>query len=905
MINFFLFSNYILLALSSEKVFLAAEIIAFLVGSTILFILINKYRHKAQKELQHSQTFYVLLLVIISTLLENFAWILALIYQFEYLSINYYFMKSITIIAWIFTFVRYQALGIFLENLIENKFTFRWYQKIFLYINMIFIPIYIYTSIAKLYHWSYNINLETILQIIPIYLFINITPSLIIALYKLDFPNIPTIVRKQCLLFLQYIIFPLIFFDMLQCIPFYGPDGLNANTTGIIAVISLLFMTSTIIFAAFHLMRFRIFNFSKKVEDRSPSSLTRGFKHNIESLSLATTMQELILITQNFFEENFKTDRNNVCLNFRNQQAICNGTTDNFCTATSNTIESFIADHHRSISLLKEYKILVADEIIFDAYYSNNQDELKLAHFLHQIKSEIFLPIYDKHTIIAYLMVKRSEQHRFYSLAEQHKIVIFGTYLASAINIMHNSNIAQLLDENKRCKEELYLKHQEINQYKESIKQSIKQKTAQSVGILFYKDKRFSIGNETAQSIISINLNQQKNHPITLALIQLAEQVNSYRNCQTRFLYDSNSQQIMVSGVPHLDFQAGVILTVHYPDSFELVKYHIDKLQDPSTFDYLLYLETTKAGALINQLIPTNHEIMLNFKLKLLKITLHNKATLLQAHHDDMMTIVEIIHTISMRQTLHIIDLQPTNSNHHIGIKLFGLNPLLMHENEEPLLKKLDQIGTLYIKNIDLLDLETQNKLAEYIRYGIFTMCKSEQKIMSNVRIICSLSQNGQALVAQNKLSQTLYNQLMLTDLAMPSLLTMQEKDLHELIDSFALQANQPSHFANLLQLSSKDKDELISARPASLQEFKYKLSQLLSKKSKDSHIFHEKHFDPLFNVTHPQLLHAANLGKHALKDAQIMSMLWQQFGCQNKIAQFLGVNRSSVQRRCKEYNLS
>ena len=53
-----------------------------------------------------------------------------------------------------------------------------------------------------------------------------------------------------------------------------------------------------------------------------------------------------------------------------------------------------------------------------------------------------------------------------------------------------------------------------------------------------------------------------------------------------------------------------------------------------------------------------------------------------------------------------------------------------------------------------------------------------------------------------------------------------------------------------------------------------------------------------------PELIQAARLGKHALRDQRIMVMLWDKFKNQNKIASFLGVNRSSVNRRCKEFNL-
>lgn len=359
----------------------------------------------------------------------------------------------------------------------------------------------------------------------------------------------------------------------------------------------------------------------------------------------------------------------------------------------------------------------------------------------------------------------------------------------------------------------------------------------------------------------------------------------------------------MVTGVPHLDYQGGVILTIHYPDTSDIIKTLIEKLQDPSQIDYLLYLQTTKSGKLIDQIIPSNSENLLHFKLKLLEIALSKQATLLQSHTDDLIAIVEIIHHISLRNTLHILDLQPTATTHDLAIKLFGLNPLLLQEQEDGLLKKLN-LGTLFIKNIELLDLETQNKLAEFIRYGVFTIHKSEHRICSDVRIICSVSQNPQTLIEQNKLSIHLYKQITQTNIQMPSLLTMEHQELQDLIEGFAYQSVQSSNFANLLQLSKKDKDEIINQRPASLQDFKIKIQHVLAQKSKEYHIFQETHCDPEFNVTNPKLLKAANLGKHALKDAEIMSMLWQQFQCQNKIAQFIGVNRSSVQRRCKEYNL-
>jgi hypothetical protein len=74
--------------------------------------------------------------------------------------------------------------------------------------------------------------------------------------------------------------------------------------------------------------------------------------------------------------------------------------------------------------------------------------------------------------------------------------------------------------------------------------------------------------------------------------------------------------------------------------------------------------------------------------------------------------------------------------------------------------------------------------------------------------------------------------------------------------------------------------------------------------KSKKNNIYDQSEFDTAYATSDPELVSAARLGKHALRDPHIMAMLWNKFQNQNKIATFLGVNRSSVNRRCKVYNL-
>ncbi len=52
-------------------------------------------------------------------------------------------------------------------------------------------------------------------------------------------------------------------------------------------------------------------------------------------------------------------------------------------------------------------------------------------------------------------------------------------------------------------------------------------------------------------------------------------------------------------------------------------------------------------------------------------------------------------------------------------------------------------------------------------------------------------------------------------------------------------------------------------------------------------------------------LQRAAQMGRAALTDEKLLRMLWSKLQNQNRIALFLGVNRSSVHRRCKELNIA
>src|SRR5581483_650380 len=272
----------------------------------------------------------------------------------------------------------------------------------------------------------------------------------------------------------------------------------------------------------------------------------------------------------------------------------------------------------------------------------------------------------------------------------------------------------------------------------------------------------------------------------------------------------------------------------------------------------------------------------------------------------DLYPMAEILHHINLRDVLHTITLQGPSQNMDLAVTLFGINPIFFvtSEHEKPLLEKLHSVGTLFIKNIHFLDMETQENLAILIRYGYYFVFKSDKKVMCDVRIVCSSNKNLALLAQEGKFSKALLEELKATTLTLPSLITLPHNELQALAQGYSQQAVISDDLRHVLELTEKEKTALAENRPASLQELKNRVHHLLVKKSKKNLIYQDVEFNTVHETADPDLIVAARLGKQALKDPRIMMLLWNKFKNQNKISAFLGVNRSSVNRRCKEYNL-
>ncbi len=891
---------------NSYEFLLAVEIIACSIKAYLLIMLILNGMHSPKKQ----WPWIFIISVLINGIFEDVVWMINILKILEYIKFDYRIWVFFVRFAWISEIIEYQSLVLFIESLVRKEFRVSLLQKVFLTISVLLALPLIYLSFISSFFTYTPLDRSPIeikfIKLVSMYPYTMVIPTLILAFYKLKNSRLPKLVMTHFKILVFGLIIPRVLSDFYQVYQFATTESLKANY--FVVSLSTLLISCAAYYCMKKIMRLRFLNFKPHVQSSKKFRFINNFKYTLEQLSYVSNTQELLHITKVFFKEHLHITASRTTFHIRNIDSN-DLNINNFSSEIDKhkilLVESFInSSDHVVVELLKKSKVFIVDEIEFNAFYKDNQTNQFILDFLRSINTELFVPIYKNNIIIAYILVEHdSRSQQIYSDLERDEIVIFSSYLGNIINLIQNRNLNFLIQQEKDLKEEVYNKHQEISQYKESIRSFLKVNKNEKIGIMFYKNRKFLFGNKHAEELISVNVNTQDGYIITQDLKNIVQQVEEYKSQQTCYSRDTEGEGIIITGIPNID--NSVIIVVYKPDVTDTIKKQLSLLKDPSKWDYLLYLETTKSGQLINQLIPSSGEIFLNYKLDLLKVALTKKPILLEIPDEDLIPTVEIIHHISLREKLHVLKLQTPTKNFDITVKLFGLNPLFDQKDiQTPILQKLDDSGTLFIQNIHFLDLEMQECITELIQYGYYKIFKSDKKVASDVRIICSTNQNLKNLVQEKKFSKTLYDILTKNAVSMPSLLTISEEELGELAHGYSQQAIKSDQFKNLLELTNKEKINLINKKPISLLEFKEKVQQILTDKSKKNNIYEETQFDLSYNVSDPRLVEAARLGKYALKDPRIITLLWDKFKNQNKIAVFLGVNRSSVHRRCKELNL-
>lgn len=925
----------------SGSFLLITKIFTFLFQSFLLVYLIE-----LRKKISFSHYLWVpLFLVLASRLVIDLGWIFAFAEgtPFDPFSSPFYF--AFIKIGWLCVIIQHSMLALFFRRLIKpfGHSAFTWDCLVVGFMSVaFFLTQFVFILKNATFGWQDTTWSElNWYRVITVYCFV----PLIFAVYHLKqaiaVNELPGILKTQLKVFMSYMLMPYFVLEAISLVLFVikRSDLTYPYVLYWSIGFSTLMITGGLYFCARQLLRLRFLNMDSEVKLQygleSIGYIAAGIRH----LMKARTIEQLKQSTVTLFNRAFEVSANDVAIH------ICPSELDGQMQDLLNneSVPDQAASHvHKTLickknchpsssesqadnvelptgslsAYIAQGKILIRDDLEFNHFYQPEEQLKQAIEFLNILDADVFLPLYDRLRVMGYVLVKRGARAgKLFSVTEKLQLIAWSAYLDHFAHIVRYANFEIITCRKKDLVDTAYSQIMQLQHYRESIKyferygdtDSQDRKDEGSAlaerGTLLYKNRSLTQISKTAQELIGVDIAKNPIHSLTKALKGLGQAVERMQSTQVMTIRNEKREKLIVAGIRRgrIDEQDSVTLLVSRPTPFDVLP-HTLEAASPLGRAYGLYLETTKAGKAINELIPSATKTFSHFKAGVLKAGLSKKALLVDLPVKDLVPTIEVIHRISMRAQLHVLRMSQPEKGYDVALKLFGMNPILMTMPEPPLLQQLGTMDTLFIENVHLLSAATQERLAELVEFGFFRPLKSDVKIYSNVRVIFSTPHNLQLLAHDGRFSPLLAKELVANRLYFPSLINIPVEELYEAIDEYACQVIKNKDLAPTGEFEVGLRDCLLEQYPASLYELKGEVEALLLNKKRKKVVYDE---DRLASTRTEQAVdRALQLGKNALKDMRVMSVLWKKFKNHSHIATLLGVHRSSVLKRCKEYNL-
>lgn len=886
-----LFLNAFLNFLESPVLLFLSLTSAIILRIVLLIILNGKF--SGLKTASRSATF--LSLTLIFSLIVDILSTIKLLHASDFLSLDGTELLIIKRLHWAINICFHLCLSLFAESLIAKSLRINPIYGVArtivgtllaaTFIVMIVLPLAIQHQIgAELRQLAYFFNLA--IGFCTIFTILRTTKK----------SSLPKVLKYQLKIFIAAFMAPQLFFKCLTYNPF--TDG-RMFCTNLVINISIILLTAAMYYCTFKLMGLRFLNTREHVTASRKFNFVRLMKDVISQLNSVANSAEFRHVTQQVFSKAFSLPDQSVRLILMEDKNYLVNDDQVRLLETSLRLDQPLAQ------LLERTKVITRDEIDFSAYYDQNPAYTQAADFLQRLGADVFIPIYDRQTFLGCIIVNTGVRaNTFYSGKEQDEMALFAGSLSAIITAVRNRNIDVLLARKNTVEAELYHRDRELSQYQESIRSFLHTSYENQVGILYYKYGTFTFGNQSAHEFVTGDPNYQHGHPLTIQLRKIAQNTEKYGTSQHATICIDAEQRLTISAFTSLEKQS-TVLVVSRPSIADIIKLQSDVLRDPSEWNYLLYLETTEVGRRVRGFIPGSGKTLLNFKIDLMRATLSQRAVLINSKSEDRQQIVDLLHTTSNKKELQTITLKEPEKELAVGRKLFGLAKVLGAPQESaPLLERLDKTGTIYIENVHFLSRETQSYLADFLRYGAYTAIRGDQRIPADVRILCSSTESLPELVKEGHFLPELLDEIYSHNLALAQPSKLDQKEFDELVHEYMHELLKNHPLKKILALSEREITGLFAEKYATFAELKRRLNALISAKTMER----GKHLpasasSPAQNDE--QINRALLLGKKALHDPELMKYLWETFQNQSRIATLLGVNRSSVNRRFKLFQIN
>jgi len=660
--------------------------------------------------------------------------------------------------------------------------------------------------------------------------------------------------------------------------------------------ISTVLLIAATYYSATRLVRIRFLNIKYKSKEPLKYNAMEIISPLIDQIQRIRAMNEYSYVTRSFFTRTFGCDEDQIKL------VIFDEPCDEDSIVLQQKVKKALDAVPPLIDFLDHEQLFARSEIEFSWYHEEALVYAEAVQFLNLIGADLFVPCFDQGNLVGFIVVEsRDSGLTCFSLEERDMLKIFAKMLGASVRQLRQKDYQYLLSEKRRLQDDAHFRHCELEHLREGIFSYTRRAVDRQIGVLFYRRRKYFFANRASESLLGCDPNSQRGHPVAEALAKLVDYTLQSKQFSSTIVTLHRDMQIALATFPGENEQEVIIIATR-PELSDLVAFQESMIKDPSQWDYLLYLETTEKGRRINELIPGVGATLIQLKITLLRLVFGRSSVFLNTPSADRKALVLLLHEASLRTQLYTLSLNEREHNQEIAARIFGLSALFSEETREtPLLVQLEKDATLMIENIQYLSAETQKRLAEFLRLGAFKRVGSSFLVASDARIICSSDRSLETLVQDGLIIPELYQMLTATSFTIPRPSQLPYEEFCSMVDSIAQLFLTTASLKKVLGLTEREKKQLLKEDVPSFDLLKKRVYGLLHLKATSQQVELE---GELVDAYDEELNRIVLMGARALKDRETLVYLWDKFKCQAKIASILGVNKSSVSRRCKMFGI-
>lgn len=849
---------------------------------------------------------WILLAIVLSY--DFFAWVLGIVKAAVLLgtssvavpSVLMFFSKLVRA-AWPFMMLLF---AIFAESLAEAHWRWRKRHYVFAVLAACLAAYFICAAFMSLIGGQ-DLPDETFALALSRLFVIAVCLTALLALIRkfLTQPDLPRITRSQTKIAMVWVLGSGAIMQPLWLLKdtVFGDTSLFVNV--LFSSLSVFFVGG-VYFSLYRLFNLRLFNITNYVTEFWGTSCFQPFCEATQEVREANNLSELGMIVKSFFKNAFGFTHDEVKLyirpthhelNVEAAKAVC----------TLPVVEEALCSESVTGQLaerIKAKRILIYSDVEYEKLYDLSPDAKEFFSFLERSKAEIFIPIYGRKSLIGYIIVDRyARQNKLVRDTEVSGMLAFADQVSQVIDRLQRCDPKLLEQENLDLKFKTYQLFQEIEHTREGMRSIMNTQASEAVGMIFVKQKKFLCASKETCTMLGVPEGSFELPKIYEPHVrQLFDEFKKYRVERSLMLADAQKNPLRFTILRDPNKHGAVIL-VSYPSVSEAMSLPVMGLRTYEDWMYAIFLRTTASGKMIENFIPANSGGFLDFKIKFLRAIFARRPLLLQGATDDVRKLAEVYKHIAARMKLESFIPEYSEQKHEFGIRLFGLPG-----QQQGLFERLSASGVLLIEHVERLALETQRQLADFFTTGSFHQIHSKRLLASDVLVIATSKVDLKQLTESGHFSHELYEHLAKNNLVIPSLASISKQELIDLIAAISFQLiSEGKELAQFVTLTPGEIDEVISELlPSSVCDLREQIMLRLQSRLHKQGLVGSIKLDPGFNEIDTVVAHARRLGKIGLKNEELVRKIMDVVKSSTKAGEVFGVDRSTIVRYCKRYNI-